>query len=73
MRTMSWPWIALVSTRLGFFTIAWVMSGWVEASDGWRNFVFFDRFSSGNDCSASANEPLVDGSPAENGMMSVSA
>ncbi len=42
--------------------MACVMPGCVAASDGCRNFVFLDSFSSGNDCSASANEPLVDGS-----------
>src|SRR3954452_18837378 len=44
--TMSCPAIALVSTRLGFFTIAWVISGMDAGSDGLRNFFFLVMSSS---------------------------
>ena len=69
--TMSWPAIALVSTVLGFLTMPCVMPGTVAGSDGWRNF-FFTGLSSVNVCFASLKEPLVDGSPVPNGMMSTS-
>src|SRR3954447_874469 len=64
--------MALVSTRLGFFTMAWVMAGIEAGSDGCRNFFFVVMSSSEKVCLASSNEPLVEGSWPKNGMMSTS-
>ncbi len=53
-----WPWMAFASTRSGSSPWPGRCGAGCDRVGGRRNFVFFARFSSGNDCSASANEPL---------------
>ena len=66
---MSCPWIAAVSTLLGFFTMSWVTPGDLN-----RKVVEVDRFSSLNVPSAVAKSELGGGGlPMANGMMLLSS